>query len=290
MRILVTGARGQLGRACLEVLTAAGFDTVGVDLPDSDLTQPGVADRELARHRPDRVIHAAAYTAVDRAETERDLALAVNATATALVAAACRDHGCALTYISTDYVFAGDCAEGYLEDAPPDPLNWYGVTKARGEAAIRQAGGSWQIVRTSWLFGHGPANFVRTVYRRLRRREALNVVADQRGCPTYALDLAELLKDLAVAEGVGIYHGTNSGVCSWYELAQAVAAAGGFDVELVRPCATADYPTAARRPACSVLRDSRLATLGLAPRPAWRDAVTRYVGWLQANEEASEHD
>lgn len=287
MRILVTGARGQLGFACLTVLPAAGHTTIGVDLADGDLTEPQVAERLLRQHAPDRVIHAAAYTAVDRAESEREAALAVNGTATALLAAACAAHGCALTYLSTDYVFAGDDRDGYREDAPLAPVNWYGTTKARGEEAVQAADGLWQIVRTSWLFGPGPANFVRTVRHRLRRGESLTVVNDQRGCPTYAFDLAATLAELAAAEVRGIVHATNAGACTWFEFAGEIARQCGYDPARITPCATAAYPTAARRPACSVLLDTRLAGLGISPRPPWRDAVARYLSWLAAGEAAA---
>lgn len=280
MRVLVTGANGQLGRACCEALAAAGGRAIGVDLPDGDLAVPGAAERLLRRHAPARVIHTAAYTAVDRAETEREAALAVNGTATALLVAACAEHRCALTYVSTDYVFGGDDPDGYAEDAPPAPINWYGQTKARGEAAVRAGAGPWQIVRTSWLFGHGQTNFVRAVLGRLERGEELTVVDDQRGCPTYAPDLAVLLGELAAAGVEGIVHGTNTGACTWFEFAREIARLTGHDPARVRPCATADWPTAARRPACSVLRDTRLAALGIAPRPTWRDALARYLAWL----------
>jgi len=285
MRILITGADGQLGRACCAAFGAAGHATVGVDLPHGDLATEGVAAGLVTAHRPDRVIHCAAYTAVDRAETERERALAGNATATANLAAACAQHGVALTAISTDYVLAGTDPRGYAEDAPREPVNWYGETKARAEAAVEQLGGAWQVVRTSWLFGHGPQNFVRAIRRLLAERPQLAVVADQRGCPTYAPDLADLLVGLAPLAASGIFHGTNAGACTWFEFAQEIARLSGADPARISPCTTADYPTAARRPACSILRDERTAALGLPPRPSWRDALARYVAWLDAAEE-----
>jgi len=285
MHILVTGAQGQLGRACLDALAAAGHHTIGVDRPEGDLTEAGVAARLLELHQPDRVLHTAAFTAVDQAESRREEALAVNATATERLARACSEHGCALTAVSTDYVFAGTDPAGYAEDAPLDPVNWYGTTKARGEAAVRAHAGAWQIVRTSWLFGHGPSNFVRTIWSRLEQGQTLRVVDDQRGCPTYAPDLAALLVELAVRDVPGIVHGTNTGVCTWFEFAREIARLSGADPARITPCTTADYPTPARRPACSVLRDTRLADLGIAPRPHWRDALARYLDWLTTHED-----
>ncbi len=286
MRILVTGAHGQLGRACCDAFTAAGHDTTGVDLPDGDLAVRGVAARMVSRHRPDRVVHCAAYTAVDRAETEREAALAGNATATAEMAAACATAGCALTFVSTDYVLPGTDPAGYAEGAARGPVNWYGETKARAEEAVEALPAPWQIVRTSWLFGHGPQNFVRTVRRLLAERPEIRVVADQRGCPTYAVDLAGLLVQLHAVEATGIFHGTNAGACTWHEFAQEIARLGAVDPGRVQPCTTEEFPTPARRPACSILRDERTAALGLAPRPPWREALARYVAWLDANEES----
>jgi dTDP-4-dehydrorhamnose reductase len=180
-------------------------------------------------------------------------------------------------------VFGGRDPAGYAEDAPLEPLNWYGHTKALGEAAVTALGDDWpwQIVRTSWLFGHGPANFVRTIVRLLDERDTLQVVDDQRGSPTYAPDLAVLLERLAVAGAGGVFHGTNRGVCTWYELACETARLAGHDPARIRPCPTTAYPTAAARPACSVLRDTRLAGLGIAPPPPWQDALARYLAWLR---------
>jgi dTDP-4-dehydrorhamnose reductase len=288
MRILVTGADGQLGRACRDAFLAAGHDTTGIDLPDGDLAASGTAGALLAAHRPGRVIHCAAYTAVDRAESERDAALAGNATATANLARACEAAGVALTAVSTDYVLAGTDPHGYTEDAPRAPINWYGETKARAEAAVATLTVPWQVVRTSWLFGHGPQNFVRTIRRLLGERERLRVVDDQRGCPTYAPDLAELLVALAGCDATGIFHGTNSGDCTWYEFAREIARLGGEDPDRIQPCSSEEFPTPARRPACSILRDERTAALGLPPRPPWRDALARYVTWLETAKESPE--
>jgi len=285
MRILVTGAHGQLGRALLNAIVAAGHQVVGIDLPDGDLAEPGVAASILNLHRPDHVIHAAAYTAVDLAESEREQAEAGNVTATERLAAACDGVGCPLTHVSTDYVFDGADIDGYNEDARRNPLNWYGDTKARAEDAVLAMGTPSRVVRTSWLFGHGRANFVLTMRRLLAERETLRVVDDQVGSPTYAPDLAALLTELATTQAWGVFHATNSGVTSWCGFAREIAAGMGLDPGRIEACRTEDYPTPAPRPACSVLHDTRLAGLGLAPQPTWQDALARYFGWLQRNEE-----
>jgi dTDP-4-dehydrorhamnose reductase len=287
MRILVTGSRGQLGQACLEVFAAAGHRTAGVDLPDGDLTEAGEAARVLAEAGPDRVVHCAAYTATDRAETERELAEAGNVLAVERLGEACAARGVALTHLSTDYVFDGSAAEGYREDAPRSPVSWYGSTKARAEEAVERLPVPWQIVRTSWLFGHGPANFVQTIRRLLGERETLRVVDDQRGSPTYAPDLAALLLPLVESGAAGIYHGTNAGHCTWFEFAQEIARLGGADPTRIQPCTTAEYPTPTRRPACSILLDTRLAGLGIPPAPPWRDALARYIRWLDTKQKGA---
>ncbi|HOX25257.1 MAG TPA: dTDP-4-dehydrorhamnose reductase [Candidatus Krumholzibacteria bacterium] len=287
MRILVTGVRGQLGRACRDAFSSAGHPTAGVDLPEGDLAEPDTAPRLIAEYRPDRVVHCAAYTAVDRAEEERDLALAANTTATENLAAACAETGCAITYLSTDYVFPGSAADGYGEADPRRPVNWYGETKAGGEVAVEVLSVPWQIVRTSWLFGHGPVNFVRTIRRLLAERPTVAVVDDQRGCPTYAPDLAGLLVRLAEAGARGVFHGTNAGVCTWFAFAREIARLGGADPERICPCTTRDYPTPARRPACSILRDTRLAALGVGRLRDWRQALAEYLDWLDRNEETA---
>ncbi len=280
MKLLVTGAAGMLGRAVV-AQAARIHDVVGVDLSDGDLADPATAAALLASHRPDHVIHCAAYTAVDRAESEPALALRANGEATAHLARACAARGVVLAYVSTDYVFAGEEPAGYAEDDPREPINQYGLSKARGEEAVEELAGAWQIIRTSWLFGDGPVNFVRTIRRLLYERDVLRVVADQRGSPAYSEDLAVLLVWLADSGLRGRFHGTNAGVATWYDFAREIARASGHDPARIKPCATVDYPTPARRPACSILRDTRLARAGAPPRPTWQDALRRYVAALE---------
>lgn len=282
MNILVTGSEGMLGQAVLRRL-AGQHDLKGVDLADGDLTDPEQVGEMMRRHRPHWVIHCAAWTDVDAAEDQREAALAINAEATGYLAENCDRLGCGLTYISTDYVFHGDGGpDGYSERERRDPLNYYGLTKARGEEAVEKMTGPWQIVRTSWLFGDGKVNFPKTMRRLLREKPELKVVDDQRGCPTYADDLADVLGFLVSSGGRGIFHGSNAGQCTWFEFARQVAVLLEEDPQRISPCPGSEYPRAARRPACSVLQSNRLEVLGCPARAPWQDALARYLHLLES--------
>lgn len=284
MRILVTGAEGMLGKAVVPRL-AQEHETVGVDLADGDLTLPGTARGLLERYAPGWVIHCAAWTDVDGAEKAPEKALAVNGEATHLLGQACESRGCGLTYLSTDYVFNGLAGpEGYAEDEVRDPVNLYGVTKAAGEAAVEKLATPWQIVRISWLFGEGPVNFPRTIRRLLGERETLRVVNDQLGCPTYAEDLAGVLAFLVSGGHRGIFHASNEGACTWYDLACEVARLLGADPQRIVPCGSDEYPTASVRPRCSVLHSTRLEAAGCPALPTWQDALGRYLDHLASGQ------
>lgn len=279
MRVLVTGSAGMLGRAVVEAL-ADDHEVSGVDLPDGDLTVARDVTALFERYRPQWTIHTAAYTDVDGAESDRPRAESVNGRATVEVAGACDATGAGLTYVSTDYVFAGVAADGYAEDDARDPVNAYGETKAAGEVAVEGMSGPRQIVRTSWLFGPGPRNFVLTIRRLLAGERTLRVVDDQRGCPTYAPDLAQVLAFLLQARPDGVFHATNSGACTWYEFAREIARQSGADPDRIEPCGSDAYPTPARRPRCSVLASRNLEVHGCPARPPWQDALARYIAWL----------
>jgi len=282
MRILVTGAAGTLGRAVMSVGTS--HDLLGVDLVDGDLTSANAVDHLFARHDPDWVVHCAAYTDVDGAESDRETARRVNGEATTNLIKCCDRDDVGLTFVSTDYVFAGKNPDGYGERDLRDPVNHYGSTKAAAEQAVEAMTAPGQIVRTSWLFGPGSSNFVLTIRRLLGSRPSIRVVDDQRGCPTYAPDLAGVLLFLAENGTPGHFHGTNSGACSWFEFARAVALADGWPSDVIQPCSSQEYPTPARRPACSILRSETLEALGCAPRPTWEDALDRYLNLLRVEE------
>jgi dTDP-4-dehydrorhamnose reductase len=282
LKILVTGAAGMLGQAV--VATPCEHELVGVDLPDADLTSANDIEALFGTHKPNWVVHCAAYTDVDGAEEARDLAQQVNAGATTLLAAACDRFSAGLTAVSTDYVFAGTNPEGYDETDPRDPVNHYGATKAGAEEAVEGMSAPGQIVRTSWLFGPGPKNFVLTIRRLLRSRPELKVVDDQRGCPTYAPDLARVLIHLAGTGIAGHYHATNAGICTWLEFAREIARLEGYEAEVVRPCSSAEFPVPARRPECSILKSTALEATGYPPRPSWQDALALYLEALRSEE------
>jgi len=252
----------------------------GVDLPHGDLSVLPEVSAIFARVKPQWVIHCAAWTDVDGTESSPESAMAANATATANIASLCTEFECGLTAISTDYVFDGN-GQGYGEDELKNPVNYYGVTKAAAEDALLELQTPWQIVRTSWLFGPGKVNFVKTMVRLLGERETLRVVDDQTGCPTYAEDLADLLFFLVAEKGQGIFHGTNAGSCSWYEFAQEIARQMGTDPGRIIPCPSSEYPTPAKRPACSILLSGRLEQIDCPERPSWQSAVARYVEFLE---------
>ena len=283
---LVTGARGQLGTDLLEVLAArpdddvTGLGRAELDLTDEAAVRAAVRDW-LAGVRADRavLVNAAAYTAVDAAETDEATAGVVNGLAPGWLAQelARRPAGRArLVHVSTDYVFDGSATEPYPVDAPIAPKSAYGRTKAAGEAAVAAAGGDASVVRTAWVYGRTGANFVRTMLRLEAQHETLTVVDDQVGSPTWSADLAAGLVELGAREGAvpPLLHCTNEGQVSWCGFARAVFEEVGADPERVRPITTAEFPRPAPRPAYSVLDGSAWTAAGLPPMRPWREALT----------------
>ena len=291
-RVLVTGAGGQLGGYLRPALLAAGAEVVGlgarrgpgVDL-HGDITDAAGIAAAVRDARPAAIVHAAAYTDVDGCERDPARADAVNAAGAAHVAAAARATGAYLLAVGTDFVFAGDGGAPYAEDAPTAPISTYGRSKLAGERAVLGANPAFAVARTAWLYGGPAKHFPRTVLTVLRARGTIEVVADEAGSPTFAGDLADALVALLVARGAGRFHLTNAGRATRFELAQAVAAAAGFDPAAVRPTTTADflarYPLPARRPPESTLTNTRAAGLGVRLRP-WQDAVAAYAPLLAA--------
>ncbi len=274
MRVLLAGARGQLGRALLEVGREHGWDILAFDRAALDITDPRAVAEAVRTVQPELIANAAAYTAVDKAEEEPGAAFAVNAKAVATLAELANETGSLLVHVSTDYVFDGRSSRPYREDDPPNPLSVYGRSKLEGE---RAAAGAREhlIVRTSWLFGRG-WNFVEAIRRQLHGgAKELRVVADQTGKPTYALDLAAGIVRLVVAGARGLFHVANGGETTWADFAREIAAQLGFSVPVV-PITTAEAGRPAPRPAFSVLDTSRFEAL-CGPLPPWRDALARYL-------------
>lgn len=277
-RWLVTGARGQLGSDLRRVLAGAGVEPeqlLALGSDELDITSSAAVQAVFADFEPQLVVNAAAYTAVDQAESDEDRAFAVNAGGPALLAAAAARTGARLLQVSTDYVFAGEAAQPYSVHAEPDPRSVYGRTKLAGESAVRElAPEHGYIVRTAWVYGATGANFVKTMARLEQARDTIEVVDDQRGSPTWSADLARGLVELAGSPArPGIYHCTGSGEASWYGLAQAVFEELGADPSRVLPTTTDKFPRPAPRPAYSVLSDLAWRDAGLSAMPHWRAAL-----------------
>lgn len=279
MRILVIGAKGQVGWELTRRASRLGHDMLGWDVAELDITDAAAVDRELTASGAEVVINAAAYTAVDRAEQEPALAFAVNRDGPAHLAAACARLNIPLLHISTDYVYDGAKPGPYVEDDPTGPLGVYGTSKLAGDEAVRQLLPRHLILRVSWVFGVHGHNFVKTILRLAREREELRVVADQYGCPTFAGDIADVLLELAgrVAEidardAWGVYHYRSEPATTWHGFASAIVAMARerepLSVHTVTAIATTDYPLPSARPVNSVLDCARLAArFGIQPRP-----------------------
>lgn len=280
MKVLVLGSLGQLGRA-LFATAPAGTTLTGLDYQDIDIAEADQVAAALASHTPDVVINCAAYTAVDKAESEPDRARRINADAAGIVAAVATRADARCVHISTDFVFDGTAHRPYLPDALPNPLSVYGATKADGEAAVRTACPDALIVRTAWVYTAGGGNFVETMLRLMAGDGPVRVISDQIGTPTHAKSLARTLWTLIAAGATGTYHATDAGVASWYDFAVAIrdeALALGQLTKTVEviPIRTEDYPTPATRPAYSVLDKS--STWAITGVPAhWRHELIQML-------------
>lgn len=276
LKILVTGASGQLGRELVQLTAPADVEIVGFGRDRLDITNLDNCRSVLAEQRPDAIIHCAAYTAVDQAESEPDAAFRVNASGSRNLAVAAEEIGARLCYVSTDYVFDGKGKAPYNEYDAPNPQTVYGKSKLAGEELVRTLCSRYFIVRTSWVYGKYGNNFVRTMLKLAGERDSLKVVSDQIGSPTYTLDLAEFLVRLVRTERYGVYHASNTGACSWYEFAQAIFEEGGRHMT-VEPCSTSDFPRPAPRPAYSVMDHSAIRSNGFEPLRHWREALRHYL-------------
>lgn len=287
-KILLIGAQGQVGHILHQVIAPLA-DVVAVGRSDLDLSEPDKIRQVIAAHRPAVVINAAAYTGVDKAEAEVELAYAINDTAPSVMAEAVQELGAMLIHLSTDYVFKGDKGTPYLEQDVPEPLGVYGKSKLAGELSVQQRCDRNVILRTAWVYGiHGKGNFVKTMLRLSNERPEVRVVADQVGTPTWAQHIAEAVVHLVQAaetasdDFYGVYHFTNSGVCSWYDFAIAIFEEA-YRLALITqkpdviPITTAEYPTTAQRPNYSVLSNSRIRPLLNEHPPHWRAALRKML-------------
>ena len=279
MRLLVTGGNGLLGREIVEVFRPR-FDLRVTDLAELDVTDPAACRREVEGFRPDVVIHCAAYTAVDRAESEPEAARLLNVEGTRNVARASRERGALMVTFGTDYIFDGTSGRPYREEDPANPLSVYGKTKWAAEEALREEGGGHLLVRTQWLFGPAGKNFIRTILERARRGETLRVASDQVGCPTFSRDLAGAVRKLLEAGARGTVHFSGAGETSWFDLARHVLSRCGLPTGALFAAKTRELPYPAPRPAYGVLsKEKYRAITGASPRP-WEEAVGEYLGTI----------
>ena len=282
MRVLVTGSGGMLAADLLPALDDRGCEVRAADSRALDVTSLEAVERVVGDFAPEVVINCAAYTAVDKAEKEKDRAFRVNADGAGNLAMACKGAGARLFHISTDFVFDGESKTPYKEDDQAAPLGVYGKSKLAGEEQVKNSGAEYVIVRTSWVFGRGGGNFVKTILKKAAEVEALRVVSDQVGSPTFTFDLAEAIVNLIGARAKGVFNFSNQGTASWYEFALAIVEGAwerGAELKArsVTPVKTSEFPTPAPRPAYSVLDTSKyVEATGVVP-PAWKDALGRYL-------------
>jgi dTDP-4-dehydrorhamnose reductase len=291
MRVVVTGREGQVVRSLIERATATSDEIVPLGRPDLELSgEPEAIEQALKAARPDAIVSAAAYTAVDKAESEPELAFAINARGAGAVARAASHLGVPLVHLSTDYVFDGSKPSPYTELDPTGPATVYGVSKLAGEEAVLSAHAGATILRTAWVYSPFGNNFVKTMLRIAAGRDEIAVVADQLGNPTCALDIADgvlsVLANLRASKGTelrGVFHLTSGGEASWAEFAEAIFSASrslGGPTAIVRPIPTTDYPTPAKRPSNSRLDNSKLAQIHGVRLPDWRHSVEITVARL----------
>lgn len=274
MKILITGANGQLGKELTRQMQ--GEHTLFLyDVDTLDIADRQAVEVVVAQDKPDVIINAAAYTNVEKAQDQPQLALAVNAVGAENLARACKNHQAKLVHISTDYVFDGNAQTPYEEWNTPNPLSVYGSSKLWGEKLIQEIGGSYFILRTAWLYGDGN-NFVKTMLRLAAEKEEISVVADQFGTPTYTKDLANVIGELMKTDYYGLYHASNEGVCSWCEFAQTIMKLANKNTRIV-PITTADFAVKATRPQYGVMNNTLLEMRGLNTMRPWQEALVDYL-------------
>ncbi|MDT0126587.1 dTDP-4-dehydrorhamnose reductase [Paenibacillus sp. RRE4] len=282
MKVLVTGASGQLGRDVVLLLEKEGHDILACDRDQMDITNQAQCNEVISSYHPEVIIHCAAYTAVDAAETDTDGAYKVNAVGTRNVAVAAEKVGAKLIYISTDYVFDGQSATPYQEYDDTNPQSVYGKSKRAGEWLVQSLCSKWFVVRTSWVYGLHGNNFVKTMLKLGQEKPKLQVVHDQKGSPTHTVDLALFLIELMGTEMYGIYHASNCGDCTWYEFTQAIFEEAqtvvGVSIQAeLEPCTTEQFPRPAPRPVNSVMDHMSIRTNGLTDLRPWREGLRDFI-------------
>ncbi|MFL1676654.1 dTDP-4-dehydrorhamnose reductase [Paenibacillus dendritiformis] len=289
MKVLVTGAQGQLGQDVVNIFSQAGHAVKGYARTELNITDDDQCRQVISAYNPECIIHCAAYTAVDAAESDIDGAFLVNAAGTRNVALSAEKVGAKLVYISTDYVFNGESDKPHLEFDFADPRTIYGKSKYAGEQMVKDFCSRWFVVRTSWVYGLYGSNFVKTMLRLGQEKRQLQVVNDQKGSPTYTVDLAWFLVRLIATEKYGIYHASNSDFCTWFEFTEAIFAEAkerlGITITAkLEPCTTAQFPRPAPRPANSVLEHLAIRLSGFEDLPHWRDGLKRFMLEIKQND------
>lgn len=276
MKILVTGVNGQLGYELVKELKSKGYtDILAVDKDEMDITNKDMVNKVIKNYHPDVIFHCAAWTAVDKAEDEKEACYNVNVNGTKYISEAAKEIDAKLIYISTDYVFDGTKEGLYEIDDEVNPKSVYGETKYEGEQLVRQNNLKHFIVRISWVFGINGNNFIKTMLKLAETRNELTVVADQFGSPTYTVDLAKLLVEMSETEKYGTYHANNEGYCNWAEFAEYIFKINNKEVN-VKHITSEEYPQKAYRPRNSKLSKQSLDDNGFNRLPSWEDAVERY--------------
>ncbi len=276
MKVAVTGCKGQLGADLTAEMEKRNIQAAGIDIDTVDITDYDALEAFIEAEKPDAVVHLAAYTAVDKAEQEKEKCALINIKGTENIAKICGEKGIKLLYTSTDYIFGGEGDTPFETDSSPAPCNYYGLTKYEGEQAVKKHCPQHFIVRISWVFGVHGKNFVYTMLRLAENNQGIRVVNDQTGSPTFTPDISKLICDMIATDKYGVYHATNEGFCTWAEFAAEIMRRAGKDTKII-PISTEQYPTPAKRPRNSRLSKKSLDDAGFARLPRWEDALDRFL-------------
>ncbi|MED4636241.1 dTDP-4-dehydrorhamnose reductase [Peribacillus frigoritolerans] len=280
MKVLVTGYSGQLGFDVVKEGNNRGLEMYGTSSRDLEITDKDCVSKYVTELKPEAIIHCAAYTAVDKAEEDKEKCYDVNVNGTRFLAEAAKEIGAKFVYISTDYVLDGQGDKPFKETDTPNPIGYYGLTKLEGEKIVQSLLGNYFIVRISWVFGANGNNFIKTMLNLSESRDELNVVGDQFGSPTYTYDLSRLILDMIQTNRFGIYHASNEGFCSWAEFAREIFRYANKRVK-VNSITSEEYPTRAVRPKNSRMSKQKLTDYGFETLPKWEDALDRYITELK---------